>query len=527
MLWQTHAYLMIDSAIVAEESNTSMVREQAYKHPDPIMRLDDVALTLGGRVGSFGYHFVVREGGTFRMWYQVRGVREAIGIPEPICENAVASSKSENYDKGSFMAYAESDDGIHFHPVRVGAVELDGSRDNNLVRFDLGGEGQVRQCGFLHDPLDQEWPFKCLYNRPARGSELETGALAKYPDLAKRDWWVVWGIGRSKDGFNWQAPRHKHTLVAANPEHARLFRSLDGGLVMADQMMSTISDWQYRNVKGWITYDQETAHRIPDHLFRMPEHMVRCYSHFTGPNWADGTPWVQPHIGLVVGRKGPTLVALNGYLYGCAGREPGAETYAQVADIGLSVSNGLRFFEVWPFRPFITRGERDAWNYGMVAQNVMIEDDERTLFYITGGDVGNLSSTYLPGLAWIPRDRFGYRILRGYRDTHGGPREGRITLKPAVLPDKPAMAVNCSNVTDMRAITLELADESGNAIPGYSFDDCQPVVRDGLKQPVVWKGGKTAAELSGRTVQMRARLFSSDCGAVYHGSPRLYAIYTA
>lgn len=505
MIWEEHTYLMVDWRLVAEEMNSSFVREEAFKHEgNPLFDLKDKALTLGGRAESLVFHLIARDGGRYRLWYQVRGAKKVA------CE------------KDSLTAYAESDDGIHFKPVRVGRVVFNGSKNNNLVDFGVPGQPGVRQCGFLHDPLDKEYPYKCVYQRPAKGSEMEAGVIARWPSFKARDWYFVWGIARSRDGFVWEPPAHEHNLIATNPEHAHLHRAMDGGYVLSDQMMNPMAEIGGRNVKGWISYDGVTAHRVPDFLFSLPEHMCRMQAAFGATPW-DGTKWVQPHVGLVCARKGPTMLALHGYLYGCTG----AETFAQTADIGLAVSaTGLGFNEVWPFRPFIPRGPRGAWDFGMTAQHAIIEAGDETRFYYSGGDVGNFASHYLPGLAYIPRDRYGYRMIRGYRNVEKRPARATIALKPITLPEKPALAVNVSHVTPKRTVRIELADESGRAIKGYSFEDCMPVTREGLRRSVTWREGRKARELGGRTVVVRAELSSPDCGVVYFDSPRLYAVYT-
>ena len=48
MIWDEHAYLMVDSAIIAQEEGTSMVREESFKHADnPIIHADRKEFFLG------------------------------------------------------------------------------------------------------------------------------------------------------------------------------------------------------------------------------------------------------------------------------------------------------------------------------------------------------------------------------------------------------------------------------------------------------------------------------------------------
>jgi len=283
-----------------------------------------------------------------------------------------------------------------------------------------------------------------------------------------------------------------------------------------------MAEWGYRGVWGFITYDYETAELIPDYLYHTPQHMSRTYSEFTCPAW-DRTPWIQPHVGLRCARKGPTMVALHGYLYGATG----AETFAQVAEVGLAVSQtGIGFREVWPFRPFIRRGDRGRWDYGLVAQKAIVETDSQTHFYYLASEVGNADGCeYRIGIAYVDRDRYGYRVLTVNRD-YAEPKErtGILTLKPTTLPSAPNIRVNVSHLTRHRTVTLELLDEGGEAIPGFSSDDCVPVTEEGTRQPVSWTG-KDVSDLAGREVSIRAKLYSPDCRFADQHSPRLYAIY--
>src|SRR5690606_33996913 len=128
-------------------------RDEPYKHPDnPLLRIDDDTLTLGGCQGvlhgGMQLDMIVHESGLYRMWYRAIGLRESFGTAR--------DDDASERGKGAYMAYAESDDGIHFHPVSVGQVEINGSCDNNLIEPDTAGEPHVRQCGYFHDPLDSE-----------------------------------------------------------------------------------------------------------------------------------------------------------------------------------------------------------------------------------------------------------------------------------------------------------------------------------------------------------------------------------
>ena len=507
VIWDEHTLLMIDWHLVSEESNTSMVRERARKctERNPILAPEDRRLSLGAKASALVPMMVVKDG-VYRLWYQIRGARR---LP-----------KGRPQSKDFLIGYAESNDGYDWKPAHIGQVEFRNSKRNNLVPFARGSEPDIRVAWPLHDPLDSEYPFKVCYYRPGRGTDLETAAQARWPSVREQDWWLIWGIARSRDGIVWEPPAHEHNLVRANPETARLYRALDGAYVTADQG-GIQADIGGRNVKGWLSHDGVTSERVPGWIFTIPEHLTRIYRTYAcDPAW-DGTRWVQPHIGLVVGRKGPTMVALNGYLYCCSA----VETYAQTSEVGLSISaTGYGFQEVWPLRPFIGCGELGAFDDGMACQCYMLDDGDETRFYYAGGQ-GNLSSAYRGGVASIPRDRYGYRCIRGFRDVEPRPRSGMFALKPVTLPDGPRIGVNVTQVSRTRTVRLELTDEKGRAIRGYALKDCVPITRAGLRRRIRWRDGRNASELAGRQVSIRAELRSDRCGPVKTDSPRVYAVY--
>ncbi|RKN83749.1 hypothetical protein D7M11_16255 [Paenibacillus ginsengarvi] len=59
-------------------------------------------------------------------------------------------------------------------------------------------------------------------------------------------------------------------------------------------------------------------------------------------------------------------------------------------------------------------------------------------------------------------------------------------------------------------IQVEAADESGQAIEGFSFDDMEPLYGDSLGEAVRWKSGAGLERLEGRPVRLRFRLKDAD-----------------
>jgi len=507
MIWDKYAYLMLDSNIIEEEQGTSYIREEAFKFKDnPVIHEGRKEFFLGNEGYRVWIRNVCKVDGVYRMWYAFQFDKDFIG-------NADSASAKV------MTGYAESTDGYEFKPIKVGTTEYNGSKNNNLVTMCPEG---FHSMDVLHDPLDSEYPYKTVIVKKAELEDFAPALRARWPALHPT-MELVWGIGKSKDGFNWEMPVRDSFLTDNYIEGPCLHRTIDGGMVIANQGPVTEEEC-CRRVNGWLTYDEQTAHLIPGALFEIPPHTTRIIAPQFGQEWHN-TVWVQSHIRLVTARKGPSVVALHGFLYG----NGGAETYAQQADIGLAVSStGIGFRQVWPFRPFIIKGARGDWDGGLLAQAAMVETKDQTLFYCIASDTGNAAGTeYRAGVAYIDKDRFAYRVLtvnRGYKD---GPkkREASIALKPIEMPDKCNLYLNVSHTNPVRRIIASCHDEAGKELEGFSVENCIPVTEPGLASPLRWKGVDTGT-LSGKTVRIKLQIISNDCQYGDKESPRLYALYT-
>ena len=519
MIWEDNVFLMADPYLVDDPGNTSLVREEAFKlDANPIIDESDRSLFLG------------REG--YRIWIDCLCVHQGRHLMFyrflPYDESDLAGFG----DAPKYAGLAESDDGVKFKPVEVGRVEHEGSKKNNLLRITDPSDTNLRASGIMYDSVDGEYPFKALVLRKGSVDDVNPALKAKYPaEYAaaasnSHHNWFVWGIAKSADGIDWTLPENDKNLVDAGIEGPSLYRALDGGYVISNQCFSKVSDVGGRKIKGWVTYDMETAHRLPDFVFALPEHATRVVPSFKGfrTTW-DDTQWAQSHVQLIPARKGPSMLALHGYLYGATA----VETFAQVSDVGLAVSDtGYWFKEVSPFQAFIRRGSRGAWDYGLVAQQAMVDYGDETRFYYLASSVGNAGGChYRIGLASIPRDRFAYRCVKTMRNYKlAESKTATFSMKPLTLPDAPKLAVNAENLDDSKTVRCEIRGLDGSVLPGFSLEECLPVNRDSLKAPFLWRNADPAS-LAGREVQLTLELSSAECQFADRDSPRVYAVYTA
>ena len=51
--------------------------------------------------------------------------------------------------------------------------------------------------------------------------------------------------------------------------------------------------------------------------------------------------------------------------------------------------------------------------------------------------------------------------------------------------------VNADGLSRDSIVKVEILDKQFRPLPGYSSDDCVPIIEGGLRQPVSWQGKKT------------------------------------
>ncbi|MCH2118374.1 MAG: hypothetical protein MK161_11820, partial [Pirellulales bacterium] len=160
---------------------------------------------------------------------------------------------------------------------------------------------------------------------------------------------------------------------------------------------------------------------------------------------------------------------------------------------------------------FLPYGEEPTdgakWIIAWGNQQLFIQDNHMYLgFFVQGSH--KPPRRKFNGVARLPLDRF---VSRDSIKNNNG-----TLLTPLVRfdPDTEHLQLN-AHVAAGGEIRVQLRDEQGRVLPGYSFDECSPIQGDSIRHPVRWQNhkGPLGKTFGGRALKMelllrRARLFA-------------------
>ena len=156
------------------------------------------------------------------------------------------------------------------------------------------------------------------------------------------------------------------------------------------------------------------------------------------------------------------------------------------------------------FVPFCATSEDTSeWNNGNIqsACGSPIIVGDKLYFYMSGrrlnSDNREITST---GLATLRRD--GFASMSG---------TGTLTTEVVKFSGE-HLYVN-ANISG--SLTVEVLDEKGVVIDGFSKDKCTAITSDETKMKVVWSGKKTLAELKDKKIKLRFHLENGDLYAFW------------
>lgn len=399
-------------------------------------------------------------------------------------------------DKWWASGYAVSDDGVHWVKPRLGLIEYNGSKGNNLVRRSWGPVIRDR------DEPDESRRYKSIVMGPM---PLKDHGLRP---------------AFSPDGIHWR-------------EGERF--EIPGSRKSTPDIVAFIKDEQdpdpARRYK--LVWQEVRPSSKPG-----PEDVrVKCLAFSPdGQAFTPGTdnPVLHPNDGAEQEIHFLMLAPCAGYWvmpyeYGwyCPN---GQGVFGQyLADIRLAVSaDGEHYSRVNPRQKIIPRGAHGQWDDAIlvISDKPALKDDTIHLFYAGAGAdwtcwaANNKPPGFRHSVGSTRVGRMGLATLRrdGWTCLESADREtpGWATTKPIEVTDRAVrLVLNVSEARPLRSfVTVEvLSAESGQVIAGLDRGACRPVERDDLDAAVSWKS-KALADAPVRRVRLRFHL----CGAArLHG----------
>lgn len=456
-------------------------------HPRPM----EVAITheepWEGSGSSF--HSVFKDGDKYKMYYSA-------------WDFTIVEGKVTDDSHPYKLCYAESDDGIHWTKPNLGLVEFNGSKNNNIVMI----SGKL---GDVYPDLGHPVVFK--------DSNPNVTPDAKYKAII-RDWSVESGLKgllafKSPDGFKWTL-MHPESVITDGAfdsqnlafwdddrkEYRAYWRYMAG-----EEAIRSIRTARSDDFINWTDQKDLKYGDAPE--IQLYTNVIKNYER--APQLLIGFP-----VRYIDRGWSTTMDALPD-LENRRLRATGEERFGTALTESLiMVSRDRVNFHRWEeafLRPGIER--TGTWQYGqqyiawsMVETSSALEGAPNELsLYAVEGFWGAIEK----GMDALRR----YTIrLDGFASINASMAGGELVTKPFTFEGS-ELELNfaTSAAGDIR---VELQDESGRPIPGYSLNDCVPLFGDTVGRKVYWKNGADVGALQGKTVRLRFAMKDADLYAL-------------
>ena len=435
-----------------------------------------------------GYHCIFQDGDRYLMYYHG-------------AELILAGKHRDPY-----ICLAESKDGIHWTKPKLGLVEYNGSKENNII-FKSGVHFG------LTEPIDAAHTTLFLDENP------DASADAKYKAIATtKGAKGLYALG-SPDGLNWHPLSKELVLTGGQYDSlntvcwdpvAKLYRayvrSWDAGDYKGKRGIRTATSKDFINWTEYepLVYEPEVSAQqlytngIKPYL-NAPHLLIGLPVRYIERGWSDS-------MRALPDLKDREARANSRLRYGVA-----------LTDVLLMSSRDGKTFYRYE-EAFMRPGQErpGTWNYGqqyvgwqmVQTQSPIDESIPELSFYST--------ERYWHGPGTVLR-RYSLR-MDGFVSLHANWEPGEVLTKPLKFTGDQLLLNFSSSVAG--GVKVEIQDEQGNAIPGYALEDCPEIFGDALDRPVTWEEKKDVSGLAGKTVRLRIQLRDADLYALQFTSEK-------
>ena len=375
-------------------------------------------------------------------------------------------------------AYAESDNGIHWTKPKLGIIEFNGSRENNLV-----WDGSVENLAVFHDDNPNCHPSE-RYKALARSRYLH--------GLVSPDGWHWKRLER--DPLSTERPFDSHNIGFWDRVTGQ-YVAYTRGVRRNGRLGQGMTNKFKQNGVRWVrrATSQDFRHWTP-----------------LQPIQTAGAPREELYTNSTIRYdRAPDFLLMFPSRY-ASGRKPDPDwKYIGVNDIAfLSSRDGIHFERTF-MEAFIRPGlDQGNWH-------------DRSLYMERGllGTSPTELSLYCMQNWRLPTCHIRRYTLRkdGFVSLRGSYEGGEFITKPLkFVGSQLRLNVFTSAVGSVR---VEIQQADGKVIPGYELSNCPDLYVDKLDVPVSWKQGTDVGRLAGKPIRLRFELKDADLYALRFVDP--------
>lgn len=435
----------------------STTLKRVYHYPElyagnPVLKADKAWEMTGTKGASFAAPFsdgvwYDESEQKFKMWYMGGG-------------------GSYSVNGAGVMCYAESTDGINWTKPELSVVkgtnivDYNSDRDASVVWIDKQEENSSKRYKmFLVERVDSKWRY--TYKTSADGKTWRETANSK--DIADRS-----TVYKNPFRNNWVfSMRHNVRINASKLVRARDYNENEDPVAGTKNAEAKLSAFWFG------PWPNELHH--PSY----PDVDPAIYN-------LDATPYESLMLGFFSVWAGPENDV-------CASDNVIKRNQVMV---GYS-RDGYSWYRE-DMNPFIPVSENTAaWNAGnvqSVAGSPLIVND-KLYFYVSGRRLDNGNEITTTGLATLRRDGFASMTGSGELTTNKLQFDGKYFFVNAKITG---------------SLKVELLNENGEVISGFSKDDCNPITGDSTKKLVTWSSNQSLEAIQGKNIIVKFYLDGGD-----------------
>ncbi len=485
--------LLMDNYIVADIWNLERHLNKPKKYPgNPVIKFDreweDYNIP-GKRSGgpAASTIFYDNEDKIFKQWYSVFRVL----------------NHQKPYLYTYWTCYATSKDGVHWEKPKLGVVEFNGSKDNNIVyKGRFWASGRVVKDKREKDPRKRYKFFHSdVYGIPPQKDiraedEGKTWTIREMID----NWVDATCLAFSPDGIHW-------TPYEGNP--VEVVGLADGqGDALWDARLKKFISSRRPFVKAGASI-RRIAISYSDDLIH----------------------WTYPETVIIPDELDTkelydlTIFPYENIYFGCLSMFDSDKKQNIVQQ--LVFSRDLKQWDRLPTRDvFIGLGERTDFDAGMVSPARPIVVGDQIYIYYTG--VNKAHNNWVVergiGLLTLKLDRFiGRRTIRGKTAKHltetaidrngevmnntDATEEGMLLTRPFICEGN-SLQINCA--CPEGTLKVEVLNTVGKIYKGFEKDACVAFTGDALQHEIKWNNKKNLSRLKGKDIRLRFYLQNAE-----------------